>query len=119
MHVGGEEYLSDITRNTAYRGESSIEACAMQVRKLSAGRKLIAACHSIIEMVEHPNEAATLEDTINIAESTIMAILGRPSPRERHGAEKKIKEVLSRTVEILETGKTAAASREWTRALTT
>ena len=117
-HVGGEEYLSDITRNTAYRGESSIEACAMQVRKLSAGRKLIAACHSIIEMVEHPNEAATLEDTINIAESTIHGYSGRPSPRERHGAE-KIKEVLSRTVEILETRKTAAASREWTRALTT
>lgn len=100
-HVGGEEYLSDITRNTAYRGESSIEARAMQVRKLSAGRKLIAACHSIIEMVEHPNEAATLEDTINIAESTIMAIRDGQA-RENDMGPKKIKEVLSRTVEILE-----------------
>jgi hypothetical protein len=99
-HVGGEEYLSDITRNTAYRGESSIEARAMQVRKLSAGRKLIAACHSIIEMVEHPNEAAALEDTINIAESTIMAIRDGQA-RENDMGPKKIKEVLSRTVEIL------------------
>ena len=90
----------------------------MQVRKLSAGRKLIAACHSIIEMVEHPNEAATLEDTINIAESTIMAIRDGQA-RENDMGPKKSRRFYRERLRFWKTGKTAAASREWTRALTT
>ena len=98
-HVGGEEYLSDITRNGISR-ESSIEARAMQVRKLSAGRKLIAACHSIIEMVEHRTRRQHWK--IRSTSPNQQSWPFRTAKPARTTWGRKIKEVLSRTVEILE-----------------
>lgn len=100
-HIGGEEFIGNIVRNTCYTTDTSVEARAAQVRKLSAGRKLISACHQIIEMVEQPRESATLDDTLNQAEAIIMSIRDGQA-RENDMGPKPIKEILARTVSILE-----------------
>lgn len=99
--IGGDAYIGDIVRSTHYAGESSIEARALQVRNLSSGRRLIASCQKIISMVESPTEASTLDDTINQAESLIMSIRDSQA-RENEMGPKPIKDVLNRTLDILE-----------------
>lgn len=99
--IGGDAFIGDIVRATHYSGEASIEARALQVRNLSSGRKLIASCHKIIEMVESPTESATLDDTINQAESLIMSIRDGQA-RENEMGPKPIRDVLNRTLDILE-----------------
>ena len=99
--IGGDAYIGDIVRSTHYAGESSIEARALQVRNLSSGRRLIASCQKIISMVESPTESSTLDDTINQAESLIMSIRDSQA-RENEMGPKPIKDVLNRTLDILE-----------------
>lgn len=100
-HVGGEEYIQRLARHVGFTGVSGVEARAYQVRNLASGRKLISACQQIIGMVQEPKESATLDDTLNKAESIILSIRDGQS-KENDMGPKPLKEVLSRTVEILQ-----------------
>jgi len=106
--IGGDGFVAAIIHHGSI-SSVNLTPKAEEVRRLSTGRHLMAACQRIAEMVENPTLGTTIESILDQAESAILSIKDGQA-KESDSGPRLLRDVVQSTLDVLDSRVTGGSA---------